>query len=85
MKKLLISIVVATTLMAGTANAAPKSYYEYALGLNTSHQLNYSQAMIRNYTNSNKSYKNLIDRFGTRFGHYSWFQRFVGVYEFQLA
>ena len=85
MKKLLISIVFAATLMTGPANAAYKSYYEYASGLETSQQLNFSQSMIRNYSKSNKSYKNLIDRFGTRFGHYAWFQRFVGIYEFQLA
>lgn len=85
MKKLLISIALAATLMTGTANAANKSYYEYAAGLETSQQITYSQSMIRNYTNSNKVYKNLIDRFGTRFGHYSWFQRFVTTYEFQVA
>jgi len=85
MKKLFLTIAVSAMLMTGTANAANKSYYEYASGLNTSQQLSFSQSMIRNYTNSNKSYKNLIDRFGTRFGHYSWFQRFVGVYEFQLS
>lgn len=85
MKKLFITIALAATLMTGTANATNKSYYEYASGLETSQQINFSQSMIRNYTNSNKTYKNLIDRFGTRFGHYSWFKRFVATYEFQLA
>ena len=85
MKKLFLTIALSLALSTGTAQAANKSYYDYASGLTGSQQMNFSQSMIRNYTNSNKVYKNLIDRFGSRFGHYAWFKRFENTYKWQLA
>lgn len=88
MKKLLASTAIAMslTLLGSSADAATyASYYTYAAGLKSTTQINFVNSMIRNYENSNRTYKGIIDRYKVQFGSMSWFIGMEDRYNFQMA
>ena len=64
MKKLLTTLILAVCISTSAQAGTFKSYYDYATGLNSGLQISFSTSMVQNYTNANKTYNSLIDRFG---------------------
>ena len=85
MKKLLTTLILAVCISTSAQAGTFKSYYDYATGLNAGLQISFSTSMVQNYTNANKTYNSLIDRFGHIFGHYTWFQGMVDRRDFHNA
>ena len=85
MKKLLTTLILAVCISTSAQAGTFKSYYDYATGLNSGLQISFSTSMVQNYTNANKTYNSLIDRFGHIFGHYTWFQGMVDRRDFHNA
>jgi len=85
MKKLLTTLILAICISTSAQAGNFKSYYDYATGLNSGLQISFSTSMVQNYTNANKTYNSLIDRFGHIFGHYTWFQGMIDRRDFHNA
>jgi subtilisin family serine protease len=83
LKNTLLSAASAIALMAAApAEAAPRSYYDYALAIkNTAQQTQFMQSMINNYTRTITIYKTLVDKYG----HYSWAASIVQQYNWHVA
>ena len=69
-------------LAAVPAEAAPQSYYDYAMKINNVSQRNsFMSAMAANYSRAANTLKSLIDRYG----HYSWAAGIVANYNWYAA
>ena len=86
MKKLIIPLLVAAALAVGpvSAQAAPKSYYDWAVTLQTSQQHNFATQMIKIYERSAKTYENFLVRF-KRFSHLAFYKTMQENYNFYGA
>ena len=82
-KNTLLSAASAIALLAAVpAEAAPKSYYDYAMTINNVSQRNsFMSAMAANYSRAANTLKSLVDRFG----HYSWAAGIVANYNWYVA
>ena len=82
-KNTLLSAASAIALLAAVpAEAAPKSYYDYAMTINNVSQRNsFMSAMAANYSRAANTLKSLIDRYG----HYSWAAGIVANYNWYAA
>ena len=82
-----LSVALAIGVMAvpTQAEAAPRSHYDYASNItNNQSQVNFVTKMIANYTRTAKIYGNLIDKYGAKYGHYSWFTPIIERHAFFL-
>jgi len=81
-----IALAIGGSAVTVQAEAAQRSYYEYASTIKHSRsQLNFVKAMLANYTRTVAVYGNLIDKYGARFGHYSWFAPIIARHAFYKA
>ena len=69
-------------LVAVPAEAAPKSYYDYAMTINNVSQRNsFMSAMAETYSRAANTLKSLVDRYG----HYGWAAGIVANYNWYVA
>ena len=82
-KNTLLSAASAIALLAAVpAEAAPKSYYDYAMTINNVSQRNsFMSAMAANYSRAANTLKSLVDRYG----QYSWAAGIVANYNWYAA
>ena len=82
-KNTLLSAASAIALLAAVpAEAAPKSYYDYAMKINNVSQRNsFMSAMAANYSRAANTLKSLVDRYG----QYSWAAGIVANYNWYAA
>jgi len=82
-KNTLLSAASAIALLAAVpAEAAPKSYYDYAMTINNVSQRNsFMSAMAANYGRAANTLKSLVDRYG----QYSWAAGIVANYNWYAA
>jgi len=81
-KTLLGAASAIAILSASPIQAAPKSYYVYAMELTNESQRNsFVASMAANYTRTANVFKTLVDRYG----HYSWAAGIVTQYNWYVA
>ena len=82
-KNTLLSAASAIALLAAVpAEAAPQSYYDYAMKINNVSQRNsFMSAMAANYSRAANTLKSLVDRYG----QYSWAAGIVANYNWYAA
>jgi len=84
-----IALAMGFTAVPIQAEAAYKSYYDYASSIKRQRsQINFVTTMLRSYTRTVKVYGNLISKYGAKYGHYSWFRPIIqrhAFYETEVA
>lgn len=81
-----VAMAIGISAVPTQAEAAPRSVYDYASKItNHTSQVKFINRMIRSYTRTSKVYSNMIDKYGARYGHYSWFKPIIQNHAFYQA
>jgi hypothetical protein len=84
-----VALAIGSTAVPIQAEAAYKSYYDYASSIKQQRsQINFVTTMLRSYTRTVKVFGNLISKYGAKYGHYSWFRPIIqrhAFYESEVA